>query len=311
MVSRNTDVQDHVVITSTSLSRKEMNCLKKLKVGNQQFIELHRKISKLRAFKKAGRRLTEAKQRQLIRDAIRSENNMKATFGELTRLFSEKKEFATIYRKLKEDPEFFRENSHPVDLSEEARRGIAAMGITLSEVLHYHHQLCNTKNWEVLKKRLREQSPKQLLKHAQNVIDESHFPESVAAIREAGLVSVTGAGGLIGGLATLFGVGIIIGGGPVWLGIAIIVVGMILIVESIRRDVALEIADPGETRPLEEDTNEYLIGNISRSKMEIHRSFCHTLQWLKPTNKATFSSLESAHAEGLDNCHYCIGNSTR
>lgn len=310
MVSRNTDVQDHVVITSTSLSRKEMNCLKKLKAGNLQFIELHRKISKLRSVKKAGRRLTEAKQRQLIRDAIRGENHMKATFGELTRLFSEKKEFASIYRKLKEDPEFFRENSHPVDLSEKARRGIAAMGITLSEVLHYHHQLCNTKNWEVLKKRLREQSPKQLLKQAQKVIDESHFPESVAAIREAGLVSVTGAGGLIGGLTMLIGVGLIIAN-FVPLGIALIVVGMILIVESVSQAVALEIADPGETGALEEDTNEYFIGNISRSKMEVHRSFCHTLQWLKPTNKATFSSLESAHAEALDNCHYCIGNSTR
>jgi hypothetical protein len=57
------------------------------------------------------------------------------------------------------------------------------------------------------------------------------------------------------------------------------------------------------------------------NKMEVHDldnedtrpSGCHIAQIIKEGHAKAFDpdTLEQAHSEGYDNCHYCIGGSTR
>jgi hypothetical protein len=74
------------------------------------------------------------------------------------------------------------------------------------------------------------------------------------------------------------------------------------------------MATPISTRP----ANKRYLGNSSPSKMEVHdlhneKTHCQIDEIVKAGNAVVFTpdSLAQAHAEGYDNGHYCIGNSTR
>jgi hypothetical protein len=54
-----------------------------------------------------------------------------------------------------------------------------------------------------------------------------------------------------------------------------------------------------------------LVGNLSRSKREVHQTFCPWLHLIDGRHIGRFDSLASAHSAGLDNCAYCIGGSKR
>jgi hypothetical protein len=55
----------------------------------------------------------------------------------------------------------------------------------------------------------------------------------------------------------------------------------------------------------------YVIGNMSRSKLEVHLPNCSFARLISAEHARTFSTLLDAKAAGLDNCYYCIGGSTR
>jgi hypothetical protein len=55
----------------------------------------------------------------------------------------------------------------------------------------------------------------------------------------------------------------------------------------------------------------YVVGNMSRSKLEVHLPNCNFLHLIRPDHLKTLDTLANARAAGLDNCHYCIGDSTR
>ncbi len=55
----------------------------------------------------------------------------------------------------------------------------------------------------------------------------------------------------------------------------------------------------------------YALGNMSRTKREIHTPSCSYLHLVKPEHLQTFDDIKAGKAAGLDNCYYCIGDSTR
>ena len=55
----------------------------------------------------------------------------------------------------------------------------------------------------------------------------------------------------------------------------------------------------------------YVMGNMSRSKLEVHLPNCSFARLISAEHARTFSTLLDAKAAGLDNCYYCIGGSTR
>lgn len=55
----------------------------------------------------------------------------------------------------------------------------------------------------------------------------------------------------------------------------------------------------------------YVIGNISRSKLEVHVPNCTRLYAIRADHLRTLETLADARAAGLDNCYYCIGGSMR
>ena len=60
---------------------------------------------------------------------------------------------------------------------------------------------------------------------------------------------------------------------------------------------------------------EQYLGNANPRK-EVHdlddeQTSCHIDDIIESGNDRPFTSLEAAHAEGYDNCHWCIGLSTR
>lgn len=55
----------------------------------------------------------------------------------------------------------------------------------------------------------------------------------------------------------------------------------------------------------------YVVGNMSKSKLEVHLPTCRFVPLITPDHMRTHSTLAAAHAAGLDNCHFCIGGSLR
>ena len=55
----------------------------------------------------------------------------------------------------------------------------------------------------------------------------------------------------------------------------------------------------------------HAIGNKSRTKLEVHVPNCPFLHLVKPANLKGVGDLDQGRAAGLDNCHYCVGGSTR
>lgn len=58
------------------------------------------------------------------------------------------------------------------------------------------------------------------------------------------------------------------------------------------------------------------LANVSPSKREVHdldneKTNCQIDEIIKADNDRPYNSLEAAHRDGYDNCHYCIGNSKR
>lgn len=64
---------------------------------------------------------------------------------------------------------------------------------------------------------------------------------------------------------------------------------------------------------------ERFLGNVSPTKREVHDldneqvgpSKCQIDEVIRAGNDRPFTTLSAAHAAGLDNCAYCIGQSTR
>jgi hypothetical protein len=61
---------------------------------------------------------------------------------------------------------------------------------------------------------------------------------------------------------------------------------------------------------------ERYLANSSKSKMEVHdldneQTNCQIDEIIKAGHDRPYTSLSSAHADGYDNCAYCLGGSTR
>ena len=57
------------------------------------------------------------------------------------------------------------------------------------------------------------------------------------------------------------------------------------------------------------------LGNTSPTKREVHdtlnaKANCQ-LSEILPEHRRLFNTLDEAHRAGLDNCHWCLGKSTR
>jgi hypothetical protein len=55
----------------------------------------------------------------------------------------------------------------------------------------------------------------------------------------------------------------------------------------------------------------YALGNMSRSKLELHLPDCSFLYLTAPRNLRRFATLDEGRSVGLDNCFYCVGGSKR
>lgn len=55
----------------------------------------------------------------------------------------------------------------------------------------------------------------------------------------------------------------------------------------------------------------HYLGNMSRTKRELHSTDCAFLHLIDSQHLRRFGSLASARKSGLDNCHYCLGESKR
>ncbi|HEX5727495.1 MAG TPA: hypothetical protein VFX98_18630 [Longimicrobiaceae bacterium] len=53
------------------------------------------------------------------------------------------------------------------------------------------------------------------------------------------------------------------------------------------------------------------IANLNRKCREVHRADCRWVEKIRSSNRLRVFYLEEAHARGFDNCHYCLGGSTR
>lgn len=61
---------------------------------------------------------------------------------------------------------------------------------------------------------------------------------------------------------------------------------------------------------------ERYLANSNRSKMEVHdldneKTNCQIDEIIAAGHDRPYTSLSSAHADGYDNCAYCLGGSTR
>lgn len=63
-------------------------------------------------------------------------------------------------------------------------------------------------------------------------------------------------------------------------------------------------------------SGERYLANKSPSKREVHdldneQARCQIDEIIKAGNAVPYNSLEAAHRDGYDNCHWCLGGSTR
>ena len=63
-------------------------------------------------------------------------------------------------------------------------------------------------------------------------------------------------------------------------------------------------------------SGERFLANISRSKLEAHdfdneKTQCQIDEIIRAGHDKPYNSLAAAHADGYDNCAYCIGGSKR
>lgn len=61
---------------------------------------------------------------------------------------------------------------------------------------------------------------------------------------------------------------------------------------------------------------ERYLANTSPSKKEVHdldaeKSTCQIDEIIRAGHEKPYTSLSTAHTDGYDNCHWCIGSSTR
>jgi hypothetical protein len=57
--------------------------------------------------------------------------------------------------------------------------------------------------------------------------------------------------------------------------------------------------------------NAPFMANKNRASMEVHKADCVWAKKIFPEHRVPYFFLDDAHAEGYDNCYYCLGNSKR
>lgn len=157
--------------------------------------------------------------------------------------------------------------------------------------------------------------------------DALPYPETPDAFAKAGLLAVRGGGPVVAAVVVavqLITIAIIVAPFNPELATLLVAVAVYVVKEAIVKVVknpigtvigtvfGLEPAPSTPQTPTQTvQTYGYALGNMSRSKLELHVPNCPFLHLISNRNLRRLASLAEGRQLGLDNCHYCVGGSLR
>lgn len=325
--------------------------LKKIVRPHKNFSNRHRLISHMRKKHKKGDKVSERLQKNLIKSSIKAEAEFKNSMTETLKVFTRNKPLVReLEKSILENYDEIRIQTNPIFFPEEVRKTLMDMGYTMKELRYYHNLLFNQNNAQAVKGVLENYGMEKLFQRATNIQKTVSAPESIDDLRKEGVIAINGAEKAvqktIAAVTIAIATVVIIVGAVVAIvnppaGLAIIKVGALIAVAGIALwedakgdDVYGEIkgetsfsyqasdypnSDQASGTGLSSSTTQYPTGsyqgeyyaNTSYSKMEVHRTHCPYLHLIRSDRIRIYNSLSTAHANGFDNCYYCIGGSKR
>lgn len=327
------------------------NSLRKMVRSHKNFNKRHRLISQMRKKHAKGHRINERQQKDLIKSSIKAEAEFKNSMTESLEVFTQNKPLVRGMEKtILENFDEIRIQTNPIFFPEEVRKTLTDMGYTMKELRYYHNLVFNQQNAQAFKEVLENYGMEKLFDRAAKIHKDVSVPESIDDLRKEGVISITGAEKAVkktvAAVTVGIGVAIAVVGAVVAivnppLGFAIVTGGTLIAAagaalweDAEGNDVYIEVG--AETsfsyQAVDYPVSAQVIGssptgsvtqyptgnyqgeyyaNTSYSKMEIHRTHCGFLHLIKPEHISVYNSLSKAHADGFDNCYYCIGGSER
>lgn len=226
--------------------------------------------------------------------------------------------------------------ANPAFLSRSELAVVKYLGIEPKELTNYFEYFFLPRRQKVLEG-LASGAINDLLEITETIAPRIPFPEAPRYLVARNLLTFGGDDDAVdyvaGTVAIVVGVATTAVGVP-WLGVPLIVGGAISIAKEAAEDLGILEEDKESsvefTYPLpasnyqswvSETQNQtagerinsfgYALGNMSRTKLELHMPSCPFLHLIHPRHLRRFNNIDEGRAAGLDNCHYCIGGSLR
>lgn len=317
--------------------------VKKIEKNFRDYLRYHRQYSSMRLMHQKGKRISEKNQKRLIKNALASERCFKTAINTSLEVMINNIDYLKHMQKyILNNFEEVGAFANPIFFDRTLRKKIIGLGMTMKELRGYYNIYFRKDILKVLKKAMKEKPLKTQLQQVSKNIIKAPYSESTSRMRELGMITINGNEGIepyiVG--ACMIVVGAAITYYAPWLGVGemLIMDGGYLITEETIQWVTgtqddswtfygteipfwhpqlpiisipytpVEFPDPHSHW---HQYMGYFIGNHNPSKMEVHIYTCPYLHLMNPEHIRLYTSLEEAHAAGLDNCYYCIGGSTR
>lgn len=301
------------------------------------FFKNHRQLGQMLTEKRRGRSLSIARQKRLLKNALKSEKHFDKGLDIALRLLQSRKDLKQIQEGVLENFEDFRLFSSPVFYPPVAQKAIQDLGVRMKDMRYYHNLMFNKRNAPYFKAVFEADDFTDLIKEAKKAFKKRKFPESEEMLREIGLVTIEGGSDptpyIVGAVAVVVAVVVSFYFPPlIPIAVPVGIAGAKLLGEELVQDATNNQDGEWEFGPIkvgetkfkfddadyerdgdlrEGNTQGDFYANVSSSKMEVHRVNCPWLHLVSNKNIRVYSNIESAHQAGMDNCHWCIGDSRR
>lgn len=215
--------------------------------SSKTFLRRHREFSALEKIHLKGRRISEKRQKLLIKNAIKSERDCKKATRLSIELFKNQK------AALESTQQFIIENfedvcvfSNPIFFANDLRGKLSDIGLSMKEMRFYHYALFNNVSAKAFKRIFQKRSFYSILEQASKDLDRVPFPESLEIMKKKGMITISGCEEavpyIVGAVTTVVGAALCVASFyvPVLAPIAITVIttGASLIFEEAVQDIS-------------------------------------------------------------------------
>jgi len=293
----------------------------------RQIMKYHRNVGKLTRQRLKRRKISLNDELTLVKEGAKVEPNFRKMIKLACKVARSNPSFSAYASAIATRTNDMHVFANPAFLSQSELAIIKYMGIEPKELSNYFLHFYLPRRQKVTNV-LTSGAFGDLLKKTENLADRLPFPEAPRYLIMQNIITLGGDGGaadyFVGGIAVVAGVVLILMGVPE-VGIPLVIAGTASIAHEAAEDlgliedddqVTIDISLPFRVSDSSQSISSsakfgYALGNMSRSKLEIHVPSCPFLHLIHPRHLQSFRSVAEGQAAGLDNCHYCIGGSKR